>query len=130
MRNFRVFNFPLILAMLGVMLAGCAGVETGRDVARGPAQTAAGETVATGMPANGELPGLAPAGETSPAEHPAALAILRMAQESKTVLSDPSVSADERAENFRRLMARDVDIPPIARMCRRGVGGRAIAQRS
>ena len=115
MRNFRVFNFPLILAMLGVMLASCAGVETGRDVARGPAQTAAGETVAAGMPANGELPGLAPAGETPPAEHPAAQPIRRMVQESKTVLSDPSLSADERAENLRRLMARDVDIPPIAR---------------
>lgn len=115
MRNFRVFNFLLIPAMLGVMLAGCAGVETGRDVATGPAQTVAGETVAAGMPANGELPGLALAGETSPAEHPAAQAIRRMVQEAMTVLSDPSLSADERAENLRRLMARDVDIPPIAR---------------
>ncbi len=115
MRDSRLFDFPLILALLGVTLAGCAGVGTGRDVAMRPAQTVSGETGAAGVPENRELPGLAPAGETSPAEHPAALAILRMAQEAMTVLSDASLSSDQRAESLRRLMARDVDIPPIAR---------------
>ncbi len=115
MRDSRVFDFPLILALLGVTLAGCAGVGTGRDVAMRPAQTVSGETGAPGVPENRELPGLAPAGETSPAEHPAARAILRMAQEAMVVLSDASLSADRRAEGLRRLMARDIDIAPIAR---------------
>ncbi len=115
MRDSRLFDFPLVLALLGVTLAGCAGVGTGRDVAMRPAQTVSGETGAAGVPENRELPGLAPAGETSPAEHPAALAILRMAQEAMTVLSDASLSSDQRAESLRRLMAQDVDIPPIAR---------------
>ena len=115
MRDSRLFDFPLILALLGVTLAGCAGVGTGRDVAMRPAQTVSGETDAAGVPENRELPGLAPAGETSPAEHPAALVILRMAQEAMTVLSDASLSSDQRAESLHRLMARDIDIAPIAR---------------
>ncbi len=115
MRDSRVFDFPLILAWLGVTLAGCAGVGTGRNVAMRPAQTVSGETGAPGVPENRELPGLAPAGETSPAEHPAARAILRMAQEAMVVLSDPSLSGEQRAEGLRRLMARDIDIAPIAR---------------
>ena len=89
MRDSRLFDFPLILALLGVTLAGCAGVGTGRDVAMRPAQMVSGETGAPGVPENRELPGLAPAGETTPAGHPAARAILRM--------------------------ARDIDIAPIAR---------------
>ncbi len=121
MRDSRVFDFPLILAMLGMTLAGCAGLGTGGEAARGPAagtaQTAAGETGAlnSGMPENQELPGLAPAGEAPPAEHPAARAILRMAHEAMVVLSDASLSADRRAEGLRRLMARDIEIAPIAR---------------
>ena len=83
MRNSRLGDFPLVLAVLGMTLAGCAGVETGRDVAMAP--TASSDT---GVPDTGtldaldfsmtetpELPGLTPAGETAPAEHPAAEAV-------------------------------------------------------
>ncbi|MFQ5620154.1 MAG: phospholipid-binding protein MlaC [Rhodospirillales bacterium] len=123
MRNSRLGDFPLVLAMLGMTLAGCAGMETGRDVAMAP--TASGDT---GVPETGtldardfggtempELPGLAPAGETAPAGHPAAEAVRKMAEEAMGVLSDTSLSAEQRAEAVRRLMARDIDIPPIAR---------------
>ena len=43
MRDSRLFGFPLILALLGVTLAGCAGVGTGRNLAMGPAPTVPGE---------------------------------------------------------------------------------------
>ena len=123
MRNSRLGDFPLVLAVLGMTLAGCAGVETGRDVAMAP--TASGDTgvpetgtldaLDFGMTETPELPGMTPAGETAPAEHPAAVAVRRMAQEAMTVLSDPSLSGEQRAQGLRRLMARDIDIPPIAR---------------
>ncbi len=117
MHDSRLFDFPVILALLGVMLAGCAGPGEGREVAAAPAQTSAGDP---GVPDGGktggpELPGLAPAGETPPVDHPAAQAILRMAQEALAVLSDSSLSADQRTEKLRRMMAQDIDIPPIAR---------------
>ena len=130
MRNSRLGDFPLVLAMLGMTLAGCAGVETGRDVAMAPAAvrvvpTASADTgfpetgtlgaLVSGMTETPELPGMAPAGETAPAGHPAAEAVRRMAQEALDVLSDSSLSAEQRTERLRRLMARAIDIPPIAR---------------
>ncbi|MEE9195196.1 MAG: ABC transporter substrate-binding protein, partial [Alphaproteobacteria bacterium] len=130
MRNSRLGDFPLVLAMLGVTLAGCAGVETGRDVAMAPAAMGLAPTASadTGFPETGtldaldfgtpetpELPGMATAGETAPAGHPAAEAVLRMAREAMAVLSDSSLSAEQRAEGMRRLMAQAIDIPPIAR---------------
>ncbi len=130
MRNSRLGDFPLVLAMLGMTLAGCAGVETGRDVAMAPAAMGLAPTASgdTGVPETGtlgaldfgmtetpELPGMAPAGETAPAGHPAAEAIRRMVQEAMAVLSDFSLSAEQRAAGLRRLMAREIDIPPIAR---------------
>ncbi len=69
----------------------------------------------TGNTGGRELPGLAPAGETPPGEHPAAQAVLRMVQEAMAVVSDASLSEDQRAEKIRHLMAQDIDIPPIAR---------------
>ncbi len=130
MRNSRLGDFPLVLAMLGMTLAGCAGVQTGRDVAMAPAAVRLAPTASayTGFPATGtlgaldsgmtvtaELPGMAPAGETAPAGHPAAAAIRRMVQEAVDVLSDSSLSAERRANGLRRLMAKAIDIPPIAR---------------
>ncbi len=130
MRNSRLGDFPMVLAMLGMTLAGCAGVETGRDVAMAPAAMGLAPTASgdTGFPETGaldapdfgmtetpELPGMAPAGETAPAGHPAAEAVRRMAQEAMAVLSDTSLSAEQRAEGLRRLMAQAIDIPPIAR---------------
>ncbi len=130
MRNSRLGDFRLVLAMLGMTLAGCAGVETGRDVAMAPATMGLAPTASsdTGVPETGaldaldfgmtetpELPGMATAGETAPAGHPAAEAVRTMAQEAMAVLSDTSLSAEQRAEGLRRLMARAIDIPPIAR---------------
>ncbi|MCH8215111.1 MAG: ABC transporter substrate-binding protein [Proteobacteria bacterium] len=127
MRNSRLGDFPLVLAMLGMTLAGCAGVETGRDVAMAPATMGLAPPASsdTGVPKTGapgfgvtetpELPGLAPAGETAPAGHPAAEAIRTMAREAMAVLSDSSLSAEQRAQGLRRLMAQAIDIPPIAR---------------
>ncbi len=127
MGNSRLGDFPLVLAMLGMTLAGCAGVDTGRDVAMAPATMGLAPPASsdTGVPKTGapdfgmtetpELPGLAPAGETAPAAHPAAEAVRRMAQEAMAVLSDSSLSAEQRAQGLRRLMARAIDIPPIAR---------------
>ena len=127
MGNSRLGDFPLVLAMLGMTLAGCAGVETGRDVAMAPATMGLAPPASsdTGVPETGapdfgvtetpELPGLAPAGETAPAGHPAAEAIRTMAREAMAVLSDSSLSAEQRAQGLRRLMAQAIDIPPIAR---------------
>ena len=127
MGNSRFGDFPLVLAMLGMTLAGCAGVETGRDVAMAPATMGLAPPASsdTGVPETGapdfgvtetpELPGLAPAGETAPAGHPAAEAIRTMAREAMAVLSDSSLSAEQRAHGLRRLMAQAIDIPPIAR---------------
>ncbi len=122
MGNSRLWGFPLVLAMLGGTLAGCAGLETDRDAAMAPtamgtAPTASAGTAVLddGVTEARELPGLAPAGETTPAGHPAAEAVRRMAQEAIVVLSDTSLSAEQRAQGLRRLMARDIDIPPIAR---------------
>jgi len=83
----------------------------------GRAQSVPGEAgvLDTGNTGGQELPGLAPAGETPPGEHPAAQAVLRMVQEAMAVLSDTSLSEDQRAQKIRRLMAQDIDIPPIAR---------------
>ncbi len=122
MGNSRLWGFPLVLTMLGGTVAGCAGLATDRDAAMAP--TAMGTAPAAsagiavlddGVTETPELPGLAPAGETPPAGHPAAEAVRRMAQEAMVVLSDPSLSAEQRAQGLRRLMARDIDIPPIAR---------------
>ena len=127
MGNSRLGDFPLVLAMLGMTLAGCAGVDTGRDVAMAPATMGLAPPASsdTGVPKTGapdfgvtetpELPGLAPAGETAPAAHPAAEAIRTMAREAMAVLSDSSLSAEQRAQGLRRLMAQAIDIPPIAR---------------
>ena len=117
MRYSRLFGFPLIVTLLGVTLAGCAEVENGREMAMGRAQSVPGEAgvLDTGNTGGQELPGLAPAAETPPGEHPAAQAVLRMVQEAMAVLSDASLSEDRRAEKLRHLMARDIDIPPIAR---------------
>jgi phospholipid transport system substrate-binding protein len=116
--------------MLGMTLAGCAGVDTGRDVAMAPAAvrsapTASADTgfpetatlgaLESGMTETAELPGIAPAGGTAVAGHPAAAAVRRMAQEAMDVLSDSSLSAEQRAESLHRLLARSIDIPPIAR---------------
>ena len=121
MRNSRLGDFPLVLAMLGMTLAGCAGVETGRDVAMAPAAMGLAPTASgdIGFPETGtldaldfgttETPGLAPAG------HLAAEAVRRMAREAMAVLSDSSLSAEQRAQGLRRLVARAIDIPPIAR---------------
>ena len=117
MRDSRLYDFPWILALLGVTLAGCAEVGNDREMAMGPAQTVPGEAgvLDTGKTGGQELPGLGPAGETPPGGHPAAQAVLRMAQEAMAVLSDASLSEDQRAEKLRHMMARDIDIPPIAR---------------
>lgn len=129
MRNSRLGDFPLVLAMLGMTLAGCAGVDTGRDAAMAPtasADTAFPETgtldaLDFGVTETPELPGMTPAGETAPAGeaapagYRAAEAVRRMAREATVVLSDSSLSAEQRAESMRRLMARAIDIPPIAR---------------
>lgn len=130
MRNSGLGDFPLVLAMLGMTLAGCADVETGRGVAMAPATVRLAPTASahTGFPETGtldarhfgmtetaELSALAPAGGTAPAEHPAAAAIRRMAQEAMAVLSDSSLSAEQRAAGLRRLLAEAIDIPPIAR---------------
>ncbi len=65
MRDSRLYEFPWILALLGLTLAGCAEVGNGRELARGPAQTVPGEVgvLDTGNTGGQELPGLAPAGE-------------------------------------------------------------------
>jgi phospholipid transport system substrate-binding protein len=117
MRDSRLYDFPWILALLGVTLAGCAEVGNGREMAMGPAQTVPGEAgvLDTAKTGGQELPGLGPAGETPPGGHPAAQAVLRMAQEAMAVLSDASLSEDQRAEKLRHMMAQDIDIPPIAR---------------
>ncbi len=117
MRDSRLCDFPWILALLGVTLAGCAEVGNGRKIAMAPAQTVPGEAgvLGTGNTGGQELPSLAPAGETRPGGHPAAQAVLRMAQEAMAVLSDASLSEDQRAEKLRHMMAQDIDIPPIAR---------------
>ncbi len=82
-----------------------------------PAQTVPGEAgvLDTGNTGGQELPGLAPAGETPPGGYPAAQAILRMPQEAMAVLSDASLSEDQLAEKLRQMMAKNIDIPPIAR---------------
>lgn len=117
MRDSRLFGFPLIVALLGATLVGCAEVGNDRETAMGPARTVPGEVgvLDTGNTGGQELPGLTPAGETPPGGHPAAQAVLRMVQEAMAVLSDASLSEDRRAEKLRHLMARDIDIPPIAR---------------
>ena len=117
MRDSRLYDFPWILALLGVTLAGCAEVGNDREMAMGPAQTVPGEAgvLDTGKTGGQELPALGPAGETPPGGHPAAQAVLRMAQEAMAVLSDASLSEDQRAEKLRHMMAQNIDIPPIAR---------------
>ncbi len=117
MRDSRLFGFPSILALLVVTLASCAEVGNGRDMAMGPAPTVPGEvgTPNSGNTSGQELPGLASAGETPPGGHPAALAVLKMAQEAMAVLSDVSLSEDQRAGKLRHMMAQDIDIPPVAR---------------
>ncbi len=117
MRDSRLYDFPWILALLGVTLGGCAEVGNGREMAMGPAQTVPGEAgvLDTGKTGGQDLPGLGPAGETPPGGHPAAQAVLRMTQEAMAVLSDASLSEDQRAEKLRHMMAQDIDIPPIAR---------------
>ena len=117
MRDSRLYDFPWILALLGVTLAGCAEVGNDREMAMGPAQTVPGEAgvLDTGKTGGQELPGLGPAGETPPGGHPAAQAVLRMAQEAMAVLSDASLSEDQRSGKLRHMMAQDIDIPPIAR---------------
>jgi len=117
MRDSRLYDFPWILALLGVTLAGCAEVGNDREMAMGPAQTVPGEAgvLDTGKTGGQELPALGPAGETPPGGHPAAQAVLRMAQEAMAVLSDASLSEDQRAGKLRHMMAQNIDIPPIAR---------------
>ena len=50
-----------------------------------------------------------------PTQHPAVVHIENLGHEVLTILSDPSMSEAERTEFFSELLARDLDIPLIAR---------------
>ena len=127
MGNSRLGECPLVLGMLGMTLAGCAGVETGRDVAMAPATMGLAPPASsdTGVPETGapdfgvtetpELPGLAtPEGRAALSER-AGDGNDSRAREGVDVLADRSLYARQRAPGVRRLMAQAIDIPPIAR---------------
>ena len=88
-----------------LILAGCA-----RPVDPAPKYLALSEN-----PATVEWAELAPASESPRIEHPAAEKIDALGAEAMAVLSDSSMTEENRQQHFREILARELDIPLLAR---------------
>jgi phospholipid transport system substrate-binding protein len=88
-----------------LVLGGCSGFVDGS-----PKYLALSES-----PATIEWVELAPASESPQFEHPAAEMIDALGVEAKAVLSDESMSQETRQRHFREMLARELDIPLLAR---------------
>jgi phospholipid transport system substrate-binding protein len=88
-----------------LILAGCA-----RPVDHAPKYLALSEN-----PATVEWVELAPASENPRFEHPAADKINAVGAEAMAVLSDESTTEESRQRHFREILARELDMPLLAR---------------
>jgi phospholipid transport system substrate-binding protein len=88
-----------------LILAGCTGPVDGSP--KYPALSADQATV--------EWVDLTPASESPRFEHPAAEKIDALGAEAMAVLSDVAVTEEARQRHFRELLARELDIPLLAR---------------
>lgn len=88
-----------------LILGGCSGVVDGS-----PKFLALSEN-----PATMEWVELEPASESARFEHPAAEKIDALGMEAMAVLSDESMTQEARQRHFREMLARELDIPLLAR---------------
>lgn len=88
-----------------LILGGCTGVVDGS-----PKFLALSEN-----PATMEWVELEPASESARFEHPAAEKIDALGVEAMAMLSDESMSQETRQRHFREMLARELDIPLLAR---------------
>ena len=126
MKTLKPAGFVLALAVTVLTVGGCA--ETLDKVAAffnpakdGPAVTEdeiaalAEFPTAAGKADDGTVAALTPAKKEATPSHPAQRHIEKLGAEVLAVLKDTSVSKDRRIAYFRDLLARDLDIPLIAR---------------
>ncbi len=107
----KFFSVFAILVIAGLALGGCAGTW---DQIAGflPSGDDANDIAENEI---GALAEFSTAAGPAPDLHPAALHIEELGHEVMSIMSDTSMPEEERAESFRGLLARDLDILLIAR---------------
>lgn len=118
LRTPKIVRLPLIVAALGLFLGGCAESWDSFTQAVDPDWEAAALRTHDGAMDEGsqELPGFTTAGgESEAAMHPAALTVVNLGREALGALADHSMTQEQRAKIFHRLLDRDIDVPLIGR---------------
>lgn len=121
LKNLRKTRLSLVVAAVGLLLGGCADSWNKFTEAVEPNQEAAAlrshdGAMDEGSGASQELPGFTTAGGESEAPmHPAAMTIVNLGREALGALSDPSMTQQQRAQLFHKLLDRDIDVPLIGR---------------
>jgi len=108
----RISRIPAIVTVLGLMLGGCAQMFDNQ--ANSPSDGAQSAMAAQGA-SGGELPGMTTASGDEPGLHPAAMTVVNLGREAMTAMADRSLTDTQRADKFRSLLARDIDVPLIGR---------------
>ena len=110
----RISRRPAIVTVFGLMLGGCAQTLDGIMQSSAPTDEAQNATAAQAATGN-ELPGMTTASGDDPVLHPAAMTVVNLGREAMTAMADRSLTDSQRAVMFRKLLARDIDVPLIGR---------------
>ncbi len=126
MTTFKPSAFVLAVAVTALSVGGCADTldkfaaffdpaKDGPAVNEDEIAALAEFPTAAGKTEDSAVAALTPANKEAVTRHPAALHIEKLGAEVIAILEDSSVSKDQRVAYFRDLLARDLDIPLIAR---------------
>ena len=126
MKTRKPVGFVLALAVTALTVGGCAETldkiaaffdpaQDGPAVSEDEIAALAEFPTAAGKAEDSAVAALTPAKKQPVPSHPAARHIEKLGGEVLAVLKDPSMSKDQRIAYFRDLLARDLDIPLIAR---------------
>ncbi|MDP6786755.1 MAG: ABC transporter substrate-binding protein [Rhodospirillales bacterium] len=126
MKTLKPAGFVLALVVTALTVGGCADTldklaaffdpaQDGPAVNEDEIAALAEFSTAAGKTEDSTVAALTPAKEEPAASHPAARHIEKLGAEVIAVLDDTSMSKDRRIAYFRGLLARDLDIPLIAR---------------
>ena len=126
MKTLKPVGFVLALAVTALTVSGCAGTldniaaffdptKDGPAVKEDEIAALAKFPTAAGKTEDSAVAALMAANKEAVTRHPAALHIEKLGAEVIAILEDSSKSKDQRVAYFRDLLARDLDIPLIAR---------------
>jgi len=126
MTPFKPSAFVFALAVTALSVGGCADTlgklaaffdpaKDGPAVNEDEIAALAKFPTAAGKTEDSAVAALTPANKEAVVRHPAALHIEKLGAEVIAILGDSSKSKDQRVAYFRDLLARDLDIPLIAR---------------